>query len=156
MKHSRFFDQVEKHFDYLVDEYEFVVVSRETYPPFDNAEVVLQSKECRIRVVRDRGEVYVSAAPLPPSEECWFDLGIIIDYLTQGGDNSWDFKIPRQDDYDTRIEWQIRKLAAILRVYCARICELFSKDVFAKTCAELKEFMAQRFTARWGQHTSKG
>lgn len=148
MERLTFFDQVRKHFRYLVDEYEFSVVSEETYPHFDNVAVVLLSENCRIRVSMDRSEVYISVAPLSPFKEYWLDLGTIIEYLTQGGDNSWDFEIPHYDDYDARIEWQVAKLADILRPYCDRICGLFRKEVHEQEMEKLIEFQERRFSKR--------
>jgi len=153
MHNSLFFDQVEQHFRYLVDEYGFSVICRERYESFDNAEVIIQSRDCRIRILREKGQVFVDAAPLPPSED-WFDLTEITAYLSQGAD-SWKYETPDRGDYDSRIEWQVKRLADILRSYLPQICELFRKGIFEQKLAKLLEFRNQQFKERWGQYVRK-
>jgi hypothetical protein len=140
-----FFNQVEKYFHYLVDEYGFSVVEKKQHDSFDNAKVVLRSEECCIRVTREKGYVEVGAGP--SSEEIWYDLPTLVAYLTEG-DEELQYDVPDYDDdfdYDARIEWQLKKLASILPKYLGRICELFRGDNFDRKRAELKDFLRSRF-----------
>ena len=141
-----FFDQVEKHFHYLIDEYGFSVVRKKQYDSFDNAEVVLQSKEFRIAVVRERGYVDIYAGPLSSEEESC-DLATLVAYLTKEAEEL-QYDIPDYDDdfdYDARIEWQVKKLASILPKYYLRICELFRGETFDEKSDELTDFIRLRF-----------
>jgi len=144
METSSFFDLIEKHFLYLVDEDRFSVVKRKRYDSFDNTEIVLQSQECRIRVLRERGQVFVEAGPLLSTEE-WYDLATLIAYLTRETEEL-NYEIPDYSDYDTRIEWQVKRLAGILKIHYVQICELFRKKTFNK---DLKKFINSRLKKRW-------
>lgn len=140
-----FFDQVEKYFRYLVDEYGFSVVEKEQYDSFDNAKIVLRSKEFCIRVTREKGYVEIDAGP--SSEEIWYGLATLVAYLTKETEELY-YDIPDYNDdfdYDARIEWQVKKLAGILPKYYDRICELFREDSFDEKRAELKAFSRSRF-----------
>jgi len=65
-------------------------------------------------------------SPLSPSEY-WADLSAIIEYLTKEAD-CVTYEIPDEDDYDSRIDWQVKQLAGILKPYCVQICTLFRKE----------------------------
>jgi len=120
------------------------VVKRKRYDSFDNTEIVLQSQECRIRVLRERGQVFVEAGPLLSTEE-WYDLATLIAYLTRETEEL-NYEIPDYSDYDTRIEWQVKRLAGILKIHYVQICELFRKKTFNK---DLKKFINSRLKKRW-------
>lgn len=154
MERIMFFDLIEHYFQYLINDYGFSVIAKEVYPNFDNAEMILQSNGCRIRVLRERGQVFVDVGPLPPRNN-WYDLATLIAYLTRGA-NTWEYKIPDHGDYEYKVEWQVMRLADILRPYCAQICKLFHKGIMEQTCTELKEFMDQQFRKKWGQYIVKG
>lgn len=152
MTRTTFFDQVKKHFHYLLDEYGFSLVHEEVFPSFDNAELVFQSRDCRIRVLRERGEIYVDASPLPPTDY-WVDLATIVGFLTQGID-AWQYEYI-SGDYEFRIERQLAKTADKLRSYIGQICELFRDENFAQRRSELEKFKHQRFVKRWGKYIMK-
>jgi len=152
MTQPTFFDQVKKHFHYLIEQYGFSVIHEEVFPSFDNAEVVFQSHDCRIRVLRERGEIYVDASPLPPTDY-WVDLVSIIRFLTQGTD-TWQYE-HISGDYEFRIEWQLARVADKLRPYIRQICELFRNEVFARKRSELEEFKHQQFVEKWGKYLTK-
>jgi len=137
-----FFDQVKKHFRYLIDDYGFsVVYERYDEKVFGNCIVVFQSKDCRIRVVLDRGDIFVQIGPLsapavwsPASSHLWFDLGTIIAFLTQEAkaDRAEWFYIPPDEplDHDARIDWQLNKLADTLQSYGKQILSLFTEGIW--------------------------
>lgn len=136
------FDLIDEHFSYLIDGYGFSIVSKKLYDSSDYAKIVLQSKECRIRVLRERGEIFVDAGPLSAVEE-WYDLATLIAYLTKETEQ-FEYKIPDYGDYDARVEWQLERLAAILQRYYTEICELFRRGTFDEKRADLKEFINLR------------
>ncbi len=152
MTEPTFFDQVKKHFHYLIEQYGFSVIHEEVFPSFDNAEVVFQSQDCRIRVLRERGEIYVDASPLPPIDY-WVDLASIVKFLTQGTE-SWQYE-HIGGDYESRIEWQLVRVAEKLRPYIMQVCELFRKEVFERKRSELEEFKQQQFIKKWGKYIKK-
>ena len=140
-----FFDQVEKHFRYLINDYGFCVVRKKQYDSFDNAKIVLRSKECSIRVTRERGYVEIDAGP--SSGEVWYGLHTLIAYLTKEA-KELQYDVPDYDDdfdYDARVEWQVKKLAGILPEYYPQIRELFREEAFEEKRMELKDFGHVRF-----------
>lgn len=58
----------------------FTVVQSETADAFDNASVVLQAPALRIRVVRERSQVFIDVGPAS-EPGTWFDSAVVIDYL---------------------------------------------------------------------------
>ncbi|MBC7227547.1 MAG: hypothetical protein H5T61_09980 [Thermoflexales bacterium] len=151
MEQSAFFEQVRKHFRYL-ESYGFGIAYEEIFTGFDNAEVVFQSEKCRIRVLLERGEVYVDIGPLPPTEY-WVDLAILVEFLTQGAE-TWQYEIPT-GDYQFRVEWQLARVANKLRHYILQACEMFSIENFEHKRLELERFKQQRLLKRWGNHIDR-
>jgi hypothetical protein len=150
MNFSLIFDQVEKHFRYLIDEYGFSVVSKKLYDSFDNAIIVLQSKECRIRVIRERGLVLLDVAPVSSPEET-YGLATLIAYLTKEAEPLND-EVPDydyDDDDDPGSERQVERLARSLQRYYPQIRELFRKETFDKERADLKDLINLRIKNRW-------
>lgn len=141
MSSLRFFDLAKQHFGYLVEECGFRVVREKRYEGFDNADVVWQSEDCRISVSLERGQVFLSTAPISAPEE-WYDLSRVIAYLTRGADIwQYEFPDPAHMGYDARIEWQLERLARILRPHCGSVCNLFRPGVFEQERAELLRLM---------------
>ncbi len=147
MSLSLFFDQVERHFRYLIDDCGFSVVKKKRYKSFDNAEIILHSKKCHIRVLRERGHISVDAGPALLIEE-WYDLATLISYLTKEAEQL-KYKIPEYEDYDAEVEWQVERLAGILQTYYVQICELFHRETYNKKRVDLKNFINLRRKKRW-------
>jgi hypothetical protein len=134
-----FFDLVKSNFRYLVEECDFSVISEEKLPYFDNAEIVFQAVDCRIRVGLDRGDVYVQVSSIS-SPDYWYELATILAYLTEGRVRNWEYDLPSIiDHYDARIEKQVQGMAEILRPYCAQIRELSRQGILDQKRAELKD-----------------
>jgi len=156
MERSAFYDQVKERFCYLVQDYGFSVIHEEYYPEsYGNAIVVLQSKDCRVRVLLEREQVLVEVGPLWAPEDwsshasdLWFDLTDITAFLTQGTDR-WEYYFPDTSlDHAYRIDRQLIRLAGILRPYCGRVFRLFRPEVFQQKQEELVRFRKQQ-TEEW-------
>ncbi len=149
MKRPAFFDQVKKHFQFLIDDHGFAMLYERGPEGFGNCLVVLQSSDCRIIVALDRGQVFVYASPLSAPDD-WFDLSTIIAFLTQGpGADKWEYQFPDtgfDDDYNER---QLARLVGILKPYWNQIFRLFREDVFKQKRKELAEFIKKRSDERW-------
>lgn len=140
MASERFFELARQHFAYLSDECAFQVVREESFAGFDSARQIWQSQGCRISVWLERGQVLVVCGPSDQSDE-WYDALDVIEYLT-GGREKWAYEFPHEKgDYEYRVEWQLGRLARMLRPYCDRICLLFSPEVFPETRRELRRLM---------------
>jgi len=145
MASRRIADDIRKYFPFLFNVHGFTVTSETHFESFGNWVVVLESKECRLRFFQDRGEVTIAVGPLwPPSgwqSGPWFDLSVVIRYITQGKDQ-WEYEGDSTDE-------QLKRLAAKLRPYCSQICRLFQKEVFQEKQQELQEVQAQLEEEFW-------
>lgn len=150
MEGHPFTNQVRKHFRYLLDDYSFSVLS-ERYSPdvFGNWITVLRSKDCQIRIILDRGQVFLDAGPSSAPTE-WFDLSVITAFLREGsGDENWAYSLPEGSIDDDTIDRRLANLAGLLRKYCDEIIQLFHEDNFKQREAELKQFRKKRSEERW-------
>lgn len=151
MEDMTFSELVNRRFRYLMDEYGFSVIHEEYYPrDFGNSLIVLQSKECRIRILKEKGEVFIDAGPLwapvdwaSNAANLWFDLSLVTQFLTRGADK-WTY-----DHFDSlvgqsSVDAQLARLADALRPYWDRVCTFFRKESFEIRGAELEEFRNQR------------
>lgn len=163
MSHDIFFDQVRKHFRYLIEDYGFSVVEEEVVPSFDNRIVVLRSNDCSIRIVRDRGDVLIQVGPCSASEtgwrdspgHLWFDLGTVIAFLSPRSEaRKWQWFYASPDaalDRDASTDWQLADLAAKLQPKVEQVCQLFEEDVLKQKWRELEEFRERRKRGSWRQ-----
>jgi hypothetical protein len=84
---DRFIDLVSRELLPKLREFSYSVADQEQADSFDNASVVLHSPDLRIRLVRERGQVF---ADFGPSSEpnVWYDSAVIVEFLglsTDGG-----------------------------------------------------------------------
>jgi hypothetical protein len=146
MKTDEFFQRVKEHFRYLVDDYAFSVIKEESYPSVAGGAVHWQSRDCRIAVVLERGDVFVEIGGQSGPEA--FELGIIIAFLTPTSTpRDWLVFSPILDrhlDYDVRINEQVRWLSDKLRLYMDKIIQLCRDNVFAHKRQVLEEMMWKR------------
>jgi len=138
-------NRVLHHFGYLMNEYGFSVVSQgyDYDKPFGSRIVVLQSKECRVRFARDRGQVDIAAATLSRPED-WFDLAIITAYLMGEDRVQWEYIAPDHSlNPAARMDKQVRRLADILKPYWEQIIALFRQENFEQKIDDLDAFIVR-------------
>ena len=164
---AKFFDKVRQYFRYLIDDYGFSVAREETSRSFDNCLIVLQSSNCRVRVVRDRGTVFVEVGPRsapdvhrpPSSPNLWFDVSTVVVFLIQEsktGKWEWFYESPDESlEDEAKTDWQLAKTAVKLRPYLNDIFRLFREDVFKQKQKELEEFRQKRMEESWQQVMQK-
>jgi len=131
------------HFRYLMDEHGFALVNEKNDydTPFGSRIVILQSPECRVRFVRDRGQVLVAAASLTQPED-WFDLAVVNAYLLRENRVQWEYPTPDHSlDPAARIDKQIARLADILSPHWVQIIDLFRQENFAREIKDLEAFI---------------
>ena len=152
---KRYFTQVRKHFQFLVDEYGFsverevdggrylMVVFRQAGSSYPNI--------CRIRVPYQEGRVQVDVAPISSPED-WFGLATIIQYLTPEAEGRWTY----DEVYDPKPETQLENLAKVVRAHIGTILQLFEAHAFAQerpgllACRKRREAEAlARIDAKW-------
>lgn len=140
-------ERIRKVFCYLFEDHGFTVFSETYFESFGNWVIVLLSDSCRVRLLEDRGEVSIAIGPLwsPASWQAgpWFDLPVVIAYLTDGKDK-WEYK-----SGDTT--QQLERLGSSLHQYCDQICEMFKDDVFQKKQEELRAIEEQWHSELWAR-----
>ena len=150
MASCKIVDEIRKRFRFLFDAHGFALASEICFDSFENWVVVLKSKECRLRIFQDRGEVTIAVGPLwSPSgwqSGPWFDLAIVIRYVSQGKDQ-WEYEGGNTDE-------QLKRLAEKLRPYCQQICWLFREDVFPEKRQELEKMQAKLDREFWKSLTN--
>lgn len=159
MESPRFFDQVKKQFRFLIDDFQFSISEELSFPNvFGNCLVLMQSKDCRIRVVLERGQVFIDVSPLstsaPDLSSSWFDLMVIAAFVAQGSPQE-RLAYAQPDDSlgpEARIDWQLSRLSGILRSNWENILDLFSQDTFEKKKQELADFRRKWAEERLKQH----
>lgn len=152
---KRYFSQVRKHFQFLVDEHGFsverevdggrylMVVFQQTDSSHPNS--------CRIRVPYQERCVQVDVAPLSSPED-WFGLATIIQYLTPEAEGRWTY----DQVYDSKPGRQLENLSEVVRAHLGAILQLFEEQTFARersgllACRKRREAEAlARIDARW-------
>lgn len=125
----RYFSQVRKHFQFLVDEHGFaverevdggrylMVVFRQVDSSHPNV--------CRIRVPYQERRVQVDVAPISAPKE-WFGLATIIQYLAPEAGKRWSY----DDVYDPKPGNQLESLAQVVRSHLDAILHLFEQETF--------------------------
>jgi len=151
MEASTFFRLVKDNLQYLIEEYGFIVLKEEIYPRFDNVEIVFQSPDFRVRVARDKGDVLLHISSLV-SPEYWYDLRTIVAYLTKGAVRGWDYDFSPDDDYDLKLEGEVKQDTGVLRLYCAQIRDLARQGILEQKRAEMHEIMTQLIREWFEKH----
>ncbi|MBN1979844.1 MAG: hypothetical protein JW918_20820 [Anaerolineae bacterium] len=152
---KRYFQQVRRHFQFLVDEHGFSVEKevdggRYLMVVFRQADSS-RPNICRIRVPYQEGRVQVDVAPLSSPED-WFGLATIIQYLTPEAEGRWTYG----EVYDPEPGRQLENLAAVVREQLDAIIQLFEERTFARerpglfACRKRREAEAlARIDAKW-------
>jgi hypothetical protein len=141
MTAEEFFSAVEKHFQFLFDEHGFVVTKKEISDHFDVCELMLQSKNWRIRIGRERGSVYVYIAPAS-DPETWFGLGGVITFLQRESQEAqqiwWGPRLSWSLDYNVRLEQLLKWYGDKLEAHAGQIAAIFRDEGLERTLSELQ------------------
>lgn len=152
MNQSSFARQIIYRFGYLFDDYGFSVVHEEDHSQSGhNAIVVLESPDCRIRVLQEREQILVDVGPLiapedwsTPAPDLWFGLTYVTGFLSDGYDQ-WEYEYPDTSvDHDSRVDRQLIRLAHILLPYCSQIVRLFRSENFAQIQRDLLAYQERQ------------
>lgn len=152
MKPDYFALQVRQRFFYLFDQYGFAVIHEEHHSQNDDhAIIVLESPDCRIRILLEREQVLIDIGPLSAPEDWstsapndWFGLTYVTGFLSNGTDR-WEYAKPETAlDRNLRIDQQLVKLANRLRPYCDLIFSAFRPEAFEQTQQALLIYQEQQ------------
>jgi hypothetical protein len=115
--------KIKELFSFLFKEYGFQLIEFEKSESFGDVLVTIESKDFRLRFVRDRGQTFIDICPFIGFQE-WFDLNIVR-MLIQGID-------------DTKSD-EIIKLQNFLKQNYSKIKELFGQENYLKTKEQLEK-----------------
>jgi len=122
MEQYDFSNKVKEQFQYLTEDYDFSITDEEYYSEgFGNIFVRYRSVSLDIAVGLDRGQVYVDVSPRPPRQDYQFGLPTIIQFTTPGAEDFTYIYPEEPDDPYQRINWQISRVAHLLRKYCSSV-----------------------------------
>lgn len=123
---------IEKHFEYLIDEYNYHVVSEEFSPQaMGNAYVIYASSSIGIQVTVDRSQVLLNIGDISDNKKDWFDFSDVIKFFNPSISDPYIFtEKTDKNNTDDIVEIQIRRLASLLGQNCRPILggELWMKE----------------------------
>ena len=132
---TEFFQQVENHFHYLFDEYGFSIVDKRG----DGVHclIVIQSGDCQIRFLYDRGIVETSAG----TSEHVYNIFWVVNFIKeQSPPSSEEVKQTMELFWLGKMEEGLNALSKMLRPVCKGVMELFQKETFRKKRKEFEQF----------------
>lgn len=156
MTMKRLSELVEDSFGWLLDEFGFTLIHEESYPQdYGNSIVVLESSECRLRIVLERGQVFVEVGPLhapldwaTQAPGLWFDITDVIPFMTHE-DIEWQYPLRDGDPAISSSPMdQMKGISTALRPFMRNTIHLLSPGVFEDRQMELIQFRKRR-TAEW-------
>ena len=115
----------------------FEVVESEAADVFDNATVTLQGPDLRVRIVRERSEVFADFGPRA-EPGTWFDSAVLFDYLCLSSQAGF---------HDRDVSGVLRGIAAFVRSFHGELARAFQPSSLAITkqaIEALKERRAQK------------
>ena len=116
------------------------VIDHSESTSFDNASVTLEGGDLRVRIVRERSQVFVDLGPVWDPQTS-FDSAVVMDYLGLSDDAGF---------HDRDAGAVMQGLGSFLRSFSGELSEKFSRADFAVTKAELTTLRNARAAARLG------
>jgi hypothetical protein len=135
---------IKTYFGFLIDA-GFIIQPVKHTSPMDGWESLLDSENIRIRLISDKGVLFLSIKP--KHENFWIGLDVMVYYLTSGKVLLDDF----QGDFYKEREKQYQRLAEILQKYWNEIQEIckskqpLSKDEFGKLRKTIADLDLKRY-----------
>jgi len=135
-----FADQVASTLERSPNDLGFKIITDRASDAFGDALAVAQSGDVRIRVVRDRGQVFVDIGSAA-EPDVWFDSAVVMDALglsKSGGFGSRD------------VESVVTGLLGFLKSVWPELTAMFDVRHFAATKRRLSQLQEERAAKRWG------
>jgi len=122
MSDYQFAEAVKYKFGYLIEDYGYSVTDEEYHTEeFGNILVRFRSISLDIIVGLDRGQVYVDVSPRPSRPDYQFGLPTIIQSTAPEAEDFAYIYPEEPDDPYQRIDWQVSRVADLLRKYCSSV-----------------------------------
>lgn len=141
MRFSEILDQVKCSFSFLFDSYGFREISHVySEESFGDFAVALQSGDLRLRIVRDKGQVFLDVGTLI-DPNIWFDLRTVVEFIRLYRSE----EAPPVGNHELeatagRIAGQLDSLSQILKLYYPAIRELFATENYGRNKVGLKTY----------------
>jgi hypothetical protein len=148
MNHIRNIDygikKIEEHFSSFLNSGFHIIKSSVDEKGFGNWAVVLQSKECLIKFIHDRGYISVVIGPHWASEDPFdlkhfLDLYLLIDFNNK---KQSSFFSPKYDTYD--IDKSLHDMSITLKKYLHDLVLILTSKDFLETEKAVKDYNLQR------------
>jgi hypothetical protein len=132
--------QVQATLPAAVDSLPLRVIEHRESDSFGDALVVLQAGELRVRVVRDRGQVFADfGSAADPAR--WFDSAVVMDAMGLSATAGF---------HDQDAKTSLSGIAALLRDCGQELMALFSSDRFASTEQQFTKVQHARAAKQFG------
>ena len=145
---EQFFIKVKTHLDFLFRDFGFSWSSNnEEDLSFSNCFVILESDNCYIKIIKDRGNVLTEIGQRSEKVESYY-IDYIIDFIND--DPSGEKRKKRQiqlfnridkSNLSDHIDYELISSAIKLKTYGEQIFNLFQKHTFKEAESELKGFI---------------
>ncbi len=123
-----FLAAVQHAFDFLNEDAGYQLLGSEEADSFDNAEVYFGSDRFRVRIARERGQVFADFAP-PDGPPHWFDMPLLLQYLGYEA---------IADTYTRSEQRSLEVLANLLRPRMHEFGALYTPERQERTLRDLK------------------
>lgn len=125
-------DIIKKHFEYLIDEYNYQIANEEFSPQaMGNAYITYLSPAVGVQIVIDRSQVLINIGDIVDNIKEWFDFSDVIKFFNPSIKDPYIF-IEKSDKNteDDIITLQVERLASALRQDCEPLLkgELWMKE----------------------------
>jgi hypothetical protein len=134
-----FLSDVERAFAFLQDEQGHQLLETDIADAFDNALVSFRSDRLRIRIIRERGQVFADFAP-PDGPPEWCDAPALLKYLGS---------MERIAEFTRTDQRSVVALAGLIQPFYGAIAELYAAPRRDKTVLELRVLQEERARHRW-------
>ncbi len=137
---TTFTDDVKSAFLQNATELGFRIIGEEKSEAFGDALVILESGDLRVRLVRDRSQIFADLGSVA-DPDTWFDSTIVMEALglaTQPAFGGTDAQVV------------LPSIAAFLKAVWSELVALLDRRRFAATKRQLTELQEARAVRRWG------
>lgn len=118
----------------------FEVVESETAESFDNAYVVVQAPELRIRILRERSQIFADFGS-PSEPNTWFDSAVIMDHLGLSTDGGF---------HDSDARGVLHGVSTFVAACWTALTEMFDQSHLGATKQELEVLKEKRAAKLFG------
>jgi hypothetical protein len=131
---------VERAFEFLHDEPGHQLLEVESSASFDNAAVYFRSDRLRVRIIRERSQVFAEFAP-PDGPPTWCDAPTLIGCLGSEA---------LVDVYTREDQRSLAALADLIRPFYGAITELYAAPHRDNNLRRIRAFQEEQARLRWG------